>query len=335
MDLNNKKIMIVNCCGLGDLIMFTPLLKSLKKIFPACYITFLCRDNNRDVLSGLPYVDKVTCIYRGKFLGRYRAVPEIFNQDMVIFTDWQPVAMIFAKIFRIPIIAGHIRAESVLSKCFNRELHGHVLSSTNYAAKTNADIISEFLNVSFEGDMTDIEISNPAPRDIQSVDKKLKSIGLQADDKFILLTPFTGFEQRNLSLETAKKFVELVEENYKLPVVITGPANKQHIAEKISKYTLTGATSLLEFVEIVNRAEILITPDSGPMHVAGALKKNCVAIFSKDIPSRWAPRKNCLPLYLNLSCSPCDDETARNCPHLNCMRGISADMIFAACKKFL
>ena len=335
MDLNHKKILLTNCCGLGDLIMFTPLLKSLKKNFPACRITFLCKDIHREVLSGLPYVDKVVCIYRGKFLGRYRAVPEIFNQDIVIFNDWHPVLMIFAKIFRVPIIAGYSRAESFLSKCFNRELHGHVLTSKNYAAKTNADIISELLNVNLEGDMTDIEISKPTPHEIQSVDQKLESIGLQANSKFILLTPFTGLEQRNLSLETAKKFVELVEENYKLPVVIAGTADKKDIAEKISRYTLTGATSILELAELINRAEILVTPDSGSMHVAGALKKNCVAIFSKDIPSRWAPRKNCLPLYLNLSCSPCDDETARNCPHLNCMRGISADMIFAACKKFL
>lgn len=335
MDLNGKKIFIANCCGLGDLIMFTPTLRALKEKFPTCKITFMCRDNHKEVLSRLPYVDKVVCVYRGKFLGRYRAIPALFGQDAVILTDWHVVSLIFAKLFQIPVRAGYFREENILTKFLNRELHGHVLASTDYAAVTNAKIISNALGIELEGDMTKIEISLPNEQEKNSVDKMLESVGLEKNCRYILLTPFTGFKQRNLPEETAKNFVKIIEEKYKLPVLISAPLEKYEDAKKISKYALKVATSVCEFVELVRRAELLVTPDSGPMHVAGALEKNCVAIFSKDLPSRWAPKKNCLPVYLNLNCSPCDDETAKNCSNLKCIRDITAEMLIEGCEKFL
>ena len=108
MNLNNKKILITSCNGLGDLIMFTPALRRIKEKFPTCHVTFLCRDNHREVLEGLPYVDKVVCIYRGKVFGRYRAIPALINCDAIIFTDWHPVMIIFAKLFNISIRADEI-----------------------------------------------------------------------------------------------------------------------------------------------------------------------------------------------------------------------------------
>lgn len=335
MNLNGKKILITNCCGLGDLIMFTPILREIKKFFPTCKITFLCKNIHKEVLLRLPYVDKVVCIYRGKIFGRYRSIPDFFCQDIVIFTDWHTVPIFFAKIFKIPIRAGYFREDNFFTKFLNKELHGHVLKSPEYVAYTNAKIICDALEIKISGDMTEIEISQPTQENKKSVDKILNSIGLEKNCEYILLTPFTGFEQRNLPTETAKNFVEMIEKNFKIPVVISAPQEKFEVAKKISKYVLEVKTTIGEFTELVSRAKILVTPDSGPMHVAGALKKFCVAIFSKDLPSRWAPKKNCIPIYLNLPCSPCDDETAKNCEHLNCIKKISAQMVFDACKKFL
>ncbi|MBR5913153.1 MAG: glycosyltransferase family 9 protein [Selenomonadaceae bacterium] len=334
MDLSGKQILITNCCGLGDLIMFTPALRSLKEKFPSCHITFVCRDNYRDALIGLPYVDEVACIYRGKPFGRYRTVPALINKDIVVFTDWQVILMIFSKLLRIPFVAGYRRENHILSKCLKKELTEHPLLSKDYVACTNARIISNALEIKIKGDMTKIDISEPQTKDVQSVDKMLKSIGLKPDSQYILMTPFTGFEQRNLPIHNAIEFVKMVEKIYDLPVVISAPKKKWEIAKEISKYTLINETSIREFVELVKRSEILVTPDSGPMHVAGAVEKKCVAIFGKDLPSRWAPKRNCIPLYLNPPCSPCDDDTARKCS-LSCINNITADMIFEACEQII
>lgn len=144
MDLSNKRIMITNCCGLGDLIMFTPTLRRLKEKFPSCHITFLCRDNNRAVLEGLPYVDKVACIYRGRLLGRYTAIPELFRQDVIIFMEWQPVTLFFAKLLRIPVRIG-FGGSHALTRYLTKEISEDIFQSTDYRAILNAQVIFDAL----------------------------------------------------------------------------------------------------------------------------------------------------------------------------------------------
>lgn len=331
MDWNGKKILVTSCGGLGDLVMFTPALRQLKEKFPSCHLTFLCRDHHRGILEGLPYIDRVLCIYRGRFLGRYRAVPYLSGLDAVIFTDWHPALLPFTVLFRIPLRAGYGRRGHRLTGCLTKELQNNVFYSTDYAALTQSRVIGEALGISFEGEMTEIEVAAPGAETKERVDRLLWEIGLGGEKEFLLLTPFAGMEERNWPTEIAGEFARLAEKKYAMPVVVAGPPGKEGEAARISSYHLVGKTTVPELVELVGRASLLVTPDSGPMHIAGALGRRCVALFSKDLPSRWAPKKNCIPVTLGMSCSPCDDDTARACPHVNCMRGISPAMVLKAC----
>ena len=333
MDWNGKHIMVTSCGGLGDLVMFTPALRRLKEKYPSCQVTFLCRAHHRGILEGLPYIDRVTCIYRRKFLGRYRSVPFLWGLDAIVFTDWHPVLLPFSVLFRIPVRAGYGRRGHSLTGCLTKELMNNVFSSTEYAALTQSRVIAEALGISLEGDMTEIEVSPPTEREIWLVDRLLEDMGVK--QPYILLTPFAGMEQRNWPVETASEFVHLAEERYGMPVVVAAPPEKRGEAASISGHNLAGKTEVPELIELVRRASLLVTPDSGPMHIAGAMGTKCVALFSKDLPSRWAPKRNCIPLSLGMECSPCDDETARKCPHVRCMRDISAQMVLDACDRLL
>lgn len=89
-NLNGRHILIESGGGVGDLIMFTPALRRLKELYPSCILTFLTIDKTVDVINRIPYIDKVICIKRGRFMGRYRVVPELLKQDYFVFTEWQP-----------------------------------------------------------------------------------------------------------------------------------------------------------------------------------------------------------------------------------------------------
>ena len=82
--LTGKKILIGTANGVGDIITVTPALRRLKELYPHCQITFLTRDDRKDVIEGLPYIDQVVCIKRGKFLGRLRPLPQLIKQDIVV-----------------------------------------------------------------------------------------------------------------------------------------------------------------------------------------------------------------------------------------------------------
>ena len=335
MDLSNKKILITSCGGLGDLIVFTPALRRLKEKYPSCRLTFMTSSKHRDILQGLPYIDKVICIERGKFLGRYRVLKDFWGQDAVVFTDWQPQLLLFSWLFGIPLRAGIPKPGHKLCKYLTKQLENHVFRYTQYAAKTDAMVFGEALDIGLDGSMEKLDVASPSAGDCKAVDQLLQDIGLAAQEPYLLLTPFAGLEQRSWPSEEAARFVELAEAQLGLKVVVTGPPHKADEAARIAKYNLTGRTTTMQLIELVRRAKCLVTPDSGPMHIAGAVGTPVAALFSKDLPSRWAPRQNCVPITLQADCAPCDDETARHCPTVKCMRGITAEMVCEAAVKIL
>lgn len=326
--LEGKKIFITTASGIGDIIMYTPALRRLKELCPTCEITFMTLDNRGDVIKKIPYIDKIAYVKRGRFMGRYRILPILFKQDIVIFTDWQPHILPFSWLFRIKIRSGIPREGHILSKCLTHHLINNIFQSTRYAAETNAMILSESLGMTIDGDMTQCDVSMPGNETQKEVDHLLSSIGIERNDSFLLLTPFTGFERRNWPSKEVEEFVRLTQTKLNIPVVVTGIFNTEQEKLKGITYDLFNKTTILQLIELIRRANCVITPDSGPMHIAGALGTYVIPLFSKDLPSRWAPKKKCFPIYLKCECSPCDDKTAKNCQTVKCMKGITAEMVY-------
>ncbi len=334
MDIYGKKILITCGGGVGDLIMFTPALRALKGNYN-CRITFLT-PRNPDILQGLPYVDKVIHLQRGRFLGRYRCIPDLAKQDMIVFSDWQPQLLMLAHYLRVPFIAGIPRKGHRFTRLLNKQILHGVYDSIDYVGLTHARMLEEALDIKLTGDFTKLDVPVVQVGDKAYIDALLGEIGIQPQEPYILLSPFTGLKERNWSCHEAKKLVDAIKKKYDLPVVVLGTADKAEQAQDISRYCLAGKTNLLQLVELISRAKALITPDSGPMHIAGAIGTPVVALFSKDLPSRWAPRKNCYPIYLKYECSPCDDATAKSCKYqVRCMRDITAEMVLAEIEKII
>ena len=314
--------------GVGDLIMFTPALRRLKEKFPDCQITFLTIDKTVDVINRLPYIDRVICIKRGRFMGRYRVLPDLIKQDYLIFTEWQPHLLFCAWLFHRPHRFSVGRKGKFLTRTLHRQISHVVSSSINFAAQTNAELLSDMLEVKLDGDMTQCDVSMPLKPERDEVNRLLNEIGIATEREFILLSPFASSKERDWPLHEIEKLVNLIHENYDIPVIFIGNVDSPSI-ERLFQYSLLRKTNLIQLIELIRRAKCLITPDSGPMHIAGALNVPCISLFSKDSPSRWAPKKNCWPIYLSYPCSPCKPELFRDCPYnLRCMRNITADMVF-------
>ena len=92
---------------------------------------------------------------------------------------------------------------------------------------------------------------------------------------------------------------------------------------------LTGKTSLLEMVEWIRLSELMVTNDTGPMHVAAALGKPVIALFGPTEPRRtgpygqvnWALQLNSLP------CVPCFKDTCAYQKPFECLRGLSPAVV--------
>jgi heptosyltransferase-2 len=112
-----------------------------------------------------------------------------------------------------------------------------------------------------------------------------------------------------------------------MPAVILGSRNDRDAAAGIHGKDLAGRTTLDEAIALIAGAAVVVSNDSGLMHVAAALGRPQVALFGSSSPEHTPPASaNARVLWLRLECSPC---FARECPlgHFRCMKEISVEQV--------
>ncbi len=129
---------------------------------------------------------------------------------------------------------------------------------------------------------------------------------------------------------TVQGFVELattIRKKYNLPCVLTGGPEDVPMAIHIAGQSddnvinLVGKTSLLELVDLLKDAIMVVTCDTGPMHLAVALGKDVVALFGPSDHRRTGPYRG-MVIRANLDCVPCN---RRLCKRPVCMDAIRAE----------
>jgi lipopolysaccharide heptosyltransferase II len=129
----------------------------------------------------------------------------------------------------------------------------------------------------------------------------------------------------------------LASQRPELNFVILGSAGDRDLAEVISKacpehcLDLTGQTSLPEMVEWVRLSRLVITNDTGPMHVAAALGKPLVALFGPTDPARTGPhgQLDAVLQVQDLPCVPCLRSKCSYREPLACLRRLTPEQVCA------
>ncbi|MDT8440431.1 MAG: lipopolysaccharide heptosyltransferase II [Desulfuromonadales bacterium] len=127
---------------------------------------------------------------------------------------------------------------------------------------------------------------------------------------------------------------------YAASIVLTGGPGEREIGRDIEKAmqvpvrNLIGQTSVREMMALLARCELMITNDSGPMHVAAALGTPLVAVFGPTDHTTTSPAaERCRIVRQPVDCAPC---MLRECPvDHRCMTGITADQVLAAAAELL
>ena len=115
-----------------------------------------------------------------------------------------------------------------------------------------------------------------------------------------------------------------------LPALVLGSAKERELGAGIRGRNLAGETTLDEAIELMAGAALVVSNDSGLMHVAAALERPQVALFGSSSPRHTPPLSGrARVLWLGLECSPC---YARECPlgHFRCMRELTVDQVLEA-----
>ncbi len=178
--------------------------------------------------------------------------------------------------------------------------------------------------------------------DVKALDAVLaKLVGSKAKPKaeLIVISPFTRWVSKNWPLA---HFVELANRlSEKFPqhaVLLTGAPNDQVaidevLADQTNKrvYNLAGALSLAQLGELMRRADLVVSGDSFPMHVASAVQVPLLALFGPTDEQKTGPLSKQALVLRAPDCSKCDKP---ECQH-NCLSKLAVETVFVEAAKKL
>ena len=161
--------------------------------------------------------------------------------------------------------------------------------------------------------------------------------------RWIAIQPGARWENKRWPVEYFAGLVRLLAKHFPdARFAILGAAEDKPLGETVARaepqrcLNLCGQTSLLEMIEWLRLCKLMVTNDTGPMHVAAALNKPLVALFGPTEPRRTGPYGHLESvLRLDLPCSPCLKSHCTYEKPDECLKAISPVMVFERAQKEL
>ena len=333
-----KRILIIGPAWVGDMVMAQSLFITLKQQHPDCLIDVVAPEWSKPLLQRMPQVSNAITqpLGHGEFgLGaRYQLGKQLREQhyDMAITLPRSLKSALVPWFAKIALRIGY-RGEMRFGLINDiRALDKNVLTQT----------VQRFVALGVERNAK-LPPEIPQPQlGIDQVNQKrcLNKLGLQLDKPVIGFMP--GAEYGPAKRWPADYFAGLADYlvSHGYQVWLLGSERDKPVAEEIrqaaqaanqsSVKNLCGETALQDVIDLLALMPVVVTNDSGLMHVAAAVGCKVVAIYGSSTPDYTPPLTDkAHVLYERLSCSPCFE---RECPlgHTQCLTLITTDKVIRA-----
>jgi len=270
------KFLIILPNWIGDYIMMLPALKKIKDLNPDTEITYVVKERLYSLTTSLNYADYVIS-YSDKFVDCFKNKNKFKNN--YYSNIWVYPNSIRAHFIARCFIKGnnkYLRSVSNLFSFFqiNKKYNFNIHQVTaNDLFLNNENVLKDYQNTNFEFS-SDI----------------ISKFKLTQD--YICIAP--GASRGESKRWPKESFVKLVKEvSSKKQVIILGSSEDielcKYIAKKTDAISLAGKTSILEWIAIIKYSSLLISNDSGGMHLASLLKIPQIAIFGNTDPKVTGP----------------------------------------------
>ncbi len=179
-----------------------------------------------------------------------------------------------------------------------------------------------------------------SPEEKNKAIELLRSLKVDLNLPVVMLHPGASYgPSKRWPAERFAELGSLLRDRNKATVLITGSADEKELADSISSImknktiNLAGRTSLRMLAALMSQADLFATNDSGPMHMANAVRTPVLAVFGPTDPSVTGPyQEPAAVIKKDVPCWPC---RYRDCPFDHrCMMKISVEEVYESCQRF-
>ena len=320
---NPKSILLIKPGAIGDLLQLTPVIRTLKTAFPSSEITLLLGSSATAALfKHNPYLWE-TLVYdkTGKdplhipFLKLWKRLRErkfdlVVNFQRSNLKTW----LLAAAAFPCRVLVYHKPRERIV----------HVVD--NYLETIRP------LGIASAGRNLELHFG----RDDEQFAEDFFGSANFDNKPVVALNPGASHAVNRWSTDQFAALADLLAEKLAVKVILVGGAQDSALAQEIvskAKTTpldITGKASLLQTGALLKKCAVLVSGDTGPLHLATAVGTKVVALFGAADPARTGPvgAGHRVIQAKDVACVPCCSRVCNNPAYLDCMEKISAQEVF-------
>lgn len=328
MDEVHLKVLIIRFSSIGDIVLTSPIVRCLKKQKPNCEIHYLTKQQNASLLQNNPYVDKVFTLSSGAG-GFHSLIKELRAESYDFVVDLHKNLRSRRVVFAL---------KKPFSSFPKLNFKKFVLVRFKQNLMPDVHIVDRY----FEA-VKDLKVVN----DGEGLDYFLQeedyipsdALPLSFQNGYVCLAIGSKHETKQMPLDILIRICQKIQG----PILLIGDLNDKIKANKVENAIGTrvfngcGCFSINRTAALIKNSLGVITPDTGAMHIAAALRKNIISVWGNTVPQfgmyPYLP-KDCKSDNLicevdNLKCRPCSKLGFKKCPkkHFNCMRLQDTDKI--------
>jgi len=342
-----RRILVRAPNWIGDAVMCEPALRGIRSLFPQAEITLLAKPAIAELFAAYPGLNRVL-VYESKSI--HAGLSGKWTLAGTLRRHGFDLAVLFQNAFEAALLtwlAG-------IPRRYGYATDGRVFFLTDPVAVPDRDTLRHQVHYYWDllrplgltGDPASPQLTVSEDEE-RAIDRRLVEAGIAPTDLILGINPGSTYGGAKRWLpdrfaETAARWCRQMEQQQgrTVSVVILGAKGEEELGRSIAEglaarsLVLSGRTTIRELMAVTKRCALLLTNDTGPMHIAAAFGVPVVAIFG---PTDWrttAPYGQEQGIVRQpVECAPC---LLRECPiDHRCMTGVTVDQVYETAVKLV
>ena len=310
-----SNIMLIKPSSLGDIVLALPALSALRRNFSKAKITWMIQPQFAPLIEGHPHLDEIILFDR-KRLAKAWYQPSAFAALVSLIAQLRrerfDAVLDLQGLFRTASLAWLSGCRQRFGPIWRREFAHHFYTTAVPVRAEWVHVVDYYIKIVETMGATDLGVEfllPPKPEAAKTVNDLLSHNKIEAN-RYAVLIPGSAQTSKCWPAERFGVLASRLARDHGLSIIATGSAAEAPMIDQIGCHAsspvinLAGQTSLSQLVEVLRGARIIVSNDTGPGHIAAALGKPLVMMFSWSNPLRVGP-------YKRLECVVARDMAAR------------------------
>lgn len=334
---NIKRVVVRGTNWVGDSLMTIPALRALRRVLPDANITLVVRPSVSGIFAGADFIDDLILYNRR---GALSVVPQIrawrrngfdlavlfqnaFEAALIPFLAGVPLRLGYATESRHPLLTHPLPTPEWRSSRHEVFYYLYLVTALEQMLFGTSGICESELDAGIE---ISVERKGEAAR-------LLRANGVSDDKLVVAICP--GSINSRAKRWPAESYAALADRliETQREVLLIGSKDEADVSELVASrmrnrpVVLTGKTTLDQIIAVLATADLIVTNDTGPAHIAAALDRPTLVIFGPTNPLTTRPFNPKAEILMHPpDCAPC---MLRDCPiDHRCMTAITVDEVF-------